>query len=412
MGVTKTSEIALPVSKESAQLIPASCAQFPGSLIPDLRGDKRKVSRRGGLTGRICNFLEDGWNDVTVWTSARLLRSEAYMVMVRKGGAEGATEKLSRGPSVSEWARMISLPIRPIRGLESINIIDKYILNLPLRHLTATMASKITPFVFRSAFRPARIASRSQCRSFVASSRLSSDSLNVHRDTPENNASIPFKFTPQNEKLIEEILKRYPPQYKKAAVMPILDLGQRQHGFTSLSVMNEVARLLEMPPMRVYEVATFYTMYNRTPVGKFHVQACTTTPCQLGGCGSDAIVKAIEGHLGIKPGQTTKDGLFTFVEVECLGACVNAPMVQINDDFYEDLTPESTVKLLEALQASASDIASAEVGKDAGDVYNKGGVKVPSPGPMSGRKTCENLKGLTNLTSEPWSKEVFKPEWQ
>ncbi|APA11482.1 hypothetical protein SS1G_04889 [Sclerotinia sclerotiorum 1980 UF-70] len=292
------------------------------------------------------------------------------------------------------------------------------------------MASKITPFVFRSAFRPARIASRSQYRSFVASSRLSSDTLNVHRDTPENNASIPFKFTPQNEKLVEEILKRYPPQYKKAAVMPILDLGQRQHGFTSLSVMNEVARLLEMPPMRVYEVATFYTMYNRNPVGKYHLQVCTTTPCQLGGCGSDAIVKTIEQHLGIKPGHTTKDGLFTFVEVECLGACVNAPMVQINDDFYEDLTPESTVTLLKALQASASDIAGteggkgaitgddknvksgAEVGEDSGKVYNKGGVKVPSPGPMSGRKTCENLNGLTNLTSEPWSKEVFKPEWQ
>jgi NADH:ubiquinone oxidoreductase subunit E len=80
----------------------------------------------------------------------------------------------------------------------------------------------------------------------------------------------------QNNKLIEEILKRYPPQYKKAAVMPLLDLGQRQHGFTSLSVMNEVARLLEMPPMRVYEVATFYTMYNRDPVGKWHLQACTT----------------------------------------------------------------------------------------------------------------------------------------
>jgi len=91
-----------------------------------------------------------------------------------------------------------------------------------------------------------------------------------------NNASIPFKFTEQNNKLVDEILKRYPPQYKKAAVMPLLDLGQRQHGFCSLSVMNEVARLLEMPPMRVYEVATFYTMYNRDPVGKWHIQACTT----------------------------------------------------------------------------------------------------------------------------------------
>jgi NADH dehydrogenase (ubiquinone) flavoprotein 2 len=97
-----------------------------------------------------------------------------------------------------------------------------------------------------------------------------------HRDSPENNASIPFKFNTKNEALIAEIIARYPPQYKKAAVMPLLDLGQRQHGFTSISVMNEVARLLEMPPMRVYEVATFYTMYNRSPVGKWHVQCCTT----------------------------------------------------------------------------------------------------------------------------------------
>lgn len=97
-----------------------------------------------------------------------------------------------------------------------------------------------------------------------------------HRNTPDNNPDIPFKFSAQNEKVITEVLKRYPPQYKKAAVMPLLDIGQRQHGFTSISVMNEVARILEMPPMRVYEVASFYTMYNRTPVGKYFVQACTT----------------------------------------------------------------------------------------------------------------------------------------
>lgn len=97
-----------------------------------------------------------------------------------------------------------------------------------------------------------------------------------HRNKPSNNPSLPFNFTDQNLKLADEILKRYPPQYKKAAVMPLLDLGQRQHGYTSISVMNEVARMLEMPPMRVYEVATFYTMYNREPVGKYFVQICTT----------------------------------------------------------------------------------------------------------------------------------------
>ena len=158
------------------------------------------------------------------------------------------------------------------------------------------------------------------------------------------------------------------------------------------------------------------------------------TPCQLGGCGSDKIVQAIKDHLGITPGHTTEDGLFTFVEVECLGACVNAPMVQINDDFYEDLTPETTVALLKAFQASAKHVettassskveggkgaltgddknvkSGAEVGEGGGRIYEVDGVKVPSPGPMSGRKTCENLAGLTNLTSEPWSTEVFRKD--
>lgn len=260
-----------------------------------------------------------------------------------------------------------------------------------------------------------------------------------HRNTPENNPSIPFEFNEQNKKLIQEILKRYPPQYKKAAVMPILDLGQRQHGYTSISVMNEVARLLEMPPMRVYEVATFYTMYNRSPVGKFFVQVCTTTPCMLGGCGSDKIMKTIESHLGIHSGQTTEDGLFTLLEVECLGACVNAPMIQINDDYYEDLTPESTLTLLKALKDSATVAGAGQtsglsshtggagtgaltgedknvqsgdsVGKDASRMYEgPGGVKVPSPGPMSGRKTCEPLPGLTSLTSEPWGNEKLRTD--
>ncbi|RDL37634.1 NADH-ubiquinone oxidoreductase subunit [Venustampulla echinocandica] len=289
------------------------------------------------------------------------------------------------------------------------------------------MASKLTPYLVRSAFRPVRIASRTQCRTFTATRTVASGSLAVHRDTPVNNAKIPFKFTEQNNKLIDEILKRYPSQYKKAAVMPILDLGQRQHGFCSLSVMNEVARLLEMPPMRVYEVATFYTMYNRNPVGKLHVQVCTTTPCQLGGCGSDSIVKAVTDHLGIKGGETTKDGLFTFVEVECLGACVNAPMVQINDDYYEDLTPESIIQLLKAFQESANDIqgtgatgaltgkddkvkSGVEVGVGSGKAAGKGGLKIPAPGPMSSRRSCENSVGLTNLTSEPWGTEVFRKD--
>jgi NADH dehydrogenase (ubiquinone) flavoprotein 2 len=122
----------------------------------------------------------------------------------------------------------------------------------------------------------------------------------------------------------------------------------------------------------------------------------TQTPCQLGGCGSDAIVKAIKEHLGIKQGETTPDGLFTFIEVECLGACVNAPMVQINDDYYEDLTPESIKSLLTALKESVMDVSKAD--------------KVPKPGPLSGRHTCENSAGITSLTSEPWGIEKTRED--
>ncbi|PHH50419.1 NADH-ubiquinone oxidoreductase 24 kDa subunit, mitochondrial [Ceratocystis fimbriata CBS 114723] len=250
------------------------------------------------------------------------------------------------------------------------------------------MASKLLSLA-RFSVRPSGIIRPRASAATVAVSRAS-HTLSVHRNTPENNPDVPFKFSPENEKVIAEILKKYPPQYKKAAVMPILDLGQRQAGFTSISVMNEVARLLDMPPSRVYEVASFYTMYNRTPVGKFFVQACTTTPCKLGGCGSDKIVKAIKDHLGIDQGDTTADGLFSFIEVECLGACVNAPMVQINDEYYEDLTPETMVKVLDGLK----------------ETVTNPNAKPPKPGPQTGRKTCENAAGPTSLTSKPWSTET------
>ncbi|CAM0142588.1 NADH:ubiquinone oxidoreductase 24 [Umbelopsis sp. WA50703] len=218
-------------------------------------------------------------------------------------------------------------------------------------------------------------------RSIHSSPAALSDHLFVHRNTAENNPSIPFAFNDANKKRIEEIMKRYPPQYKKAAIMPLLDLGQRQNGFTSISVMNEVARLVDVPPMRVYEVATFYTMFNREPVGKYFLQLCTTTPCQLGGCGSTKILDTIKDHLKIEVGETTKDGKFTLVEVECAGACVNAPVLAINDDYYEDLTPETTTKLLDNLQND----------------------KPITPGPQNGRHTCEYAPGkYTTLNSEPY----------
>jgi NADH dehydrogenase (ubiquinone) flavoprotein 2 len=148
------------------------------------------------------------------------------------------------------------------------------------------------------------------------------------------------------------------------------------------------------------------------------------TPCQL--CGSDGIMKAVETHLGIHPGETTSDNLFTFSEVECLGACVNGPMIQINDDYYEDLTPESTVSLLDALRASSEQAAPDQkgmltgedgtirsgsgAGKTAGGGAERKRAKVPEPGPLSERKTCENSKGLTNLTSKMWGPEVTRSD--
>ncbi|PJF18395.1 hypothetical protein PSACC_01778 [Paramicrosporidium saccamoebae] len=190
----------------------------------------------------------------------------------------------------------------------------------------------------------------------------------VHRDSPENNPSIPFAFSAENAKRAAQIIARYPPQYKKAAVIPLLHVGQKQLGWTSISVMNEVARLLEMPPMRVYEVATFYTMFNREPVGKYFLQVCTTTPCEV--CGVEEVLDAIKRELGVEVGGTTEDGMFTLVEVECAGACVNAP---------EDLTPESAVALIKDLRAG----------------------KTPKAGPQSKRDSCEPAHGLTSLTGEP-----------
>lgn len=160
---------------------------------------------------------------------------------------------------------------------------------------------------------------------------------------PEN-----FSFSAANLKRAKEIIAKYPAGKQASAVMPLLDLAQRQHeNWLPRAAMDYVADMLGMPRIRVYEVATFYTMYNLKPVGKFFVQVCTTTPCWLRG--SDAVVSACQKKLGIGCGETTADGKFTLIEVECLGACVNAPMVQINDDYYEDLTPERTEQILDAL---------------------------------------------------------------
>ena len=161
-----------------------------------------------------------------------------------------------------------------------------------------------------------------------------------------------FKFTQKVMEEVREIISRYPEGRQASALLPVLMLAQRECGnWLPRAAMEHVAELLDMPPMKVYEVATFYSMYNLEPMGKYHVQLCTTTPCWLRG--SDAIVKAAKEHLGIGLGETTADGMFTLSEVECLGACVNAPMCQVksseHDAFYEDLSAESVVAMLKDL---------------------------------------------------------------
>ncbi len=157
-----------------------------------------------------------------------------------------------------------------------------------------------------------------------------------------------FEF--KDKAKVAEILAKYPPSRKKSAVMPLLDLAQRQNdNYISREIIEEIANIVEIPSIRVYEVASFYTMYNLKPVGKYLIQFCKTTPCMLRGI--DELIKVTKEKLGIEFEQTTQDGLFTLREVECLGACVNAPVVQINDDYFEDLTKESFFAILDNLKA-------------------------------------------------------------
>ena len=159
-----------------------------------------------------------------------------------------------------------------------------------------------------------------------------------------------FEFTPENLEKAKYHIAKSPPGRQASAVLPLLDLAQRQHdNWLPKAAMDYVGAMLDMAPIRVYEVATFYTMFNLRPVGRWFLQACTTTPCWLRG--SDDVVTACKRKLGIGVGESTADGQFTLVEVECLGACVNAPILQVNDDFYEDLDGAATEKLLDALAA-------------------------------------------------------------
>ncbi|TMJ76975.1 MAG: NADH-quinone oxidoreductase subunit NuoE [Alphaproteobacteria bacterium] len=187
-----------------------------------------------------------------------------------------------------------------------------------------------------------------------------------------------FEFTPVNVERARAHIAKYPPGREASAVLPLLDLAQRQMGgWVPRAAMDYVAGLLGVAPIRVYEVATFYTMFNLRPVGRYLLQVCTTTPCWLRG--SDAVVAACEKKLGIGIGGKTEDGLFSMIEVECLGACVNAPILQVNDDFYEDLDGPSTEALIDALRAGSP----------------------PPPGSVIGRHGSAPVGGKTTLTEVP-----------
>ena len=165
----------------------------------------------------------------------------------------------------------------------------------------------------------------------------------------ELSASQPdsFSFTDENFSLSKRIIKKYPEGYQASAVIPLLDLAQRQEGWVSKPAIEFIADLLQMPVIRVLEVATFYTMFNLQPIGKKHIQVCTNLPCLLRGC--NEVVKCCKDKLGINFGETTNDKMFSLSEVECAGACVNAPVVAINDDYYEDLTYDLMSKIIDRL---------------------------------------------------------------
>jgi NADH-quinone oxidoreductase subunit E len=202
-----------------------------------------------------------------------------------------------------------------------------------------------------------------------------------------------FQWTDANARKAREIIARYPEGRQRSASIPLLDLAQRQvgaetntQGWLPIPVMEFVGRELDLPYIQVLEVATFYTMFNLAPVGRFHVQVCGTTPCMLRG--SDDVFAACKRR-GLKKGHTTDDGLFTLTEVECLGACANAPMVQINDDNYEDLTEESMGAILDALAAG----------------------KTPKPGPQVDRQTSCPEGGPTVLKKMAERNYDYRSQW-
>ena len=184
-----------------------------------------------------------------------------------------------------------------------------------------------------------------------------------------------FEFTPENLDWAKQQITKYPEGRAASAVISLLWRGQEQNdGWVSEPMIRCVGDLLGMPYIRVLEVATFYTMFNLAPRGKYLIQVCKTTPCWLRG--SDDVTEMVKRKLGVGAGKVTEDGLFSWMEVECLGACCNAPMIQVNDDYYEDLDAAKTEALL--------------------DAFARG--ETPAPGSQIGRRSSEPVGGLTSLT--------------
>tara|TARA_B100001248_G_scaffold45604_1_gene29023 strand:+ start:671 stop:1285 length:615 start_codon:yes stop_codon:yes gene_type:complete len=198
----------------------------------------------------------------------------------------------------------------------------------------------------------------------------------VSKEQPDN-----FEFNEENLKIANDIIKNYPVDKQQSAVMSFLYLAQRQNNnWIPLVAMKYIAKLLNMPYIKVYEVATFYSMYNLSPVGKYFVQVCTTTPCMIRG--AYKLVEACKEKISKSQNTLSKDGKCSWVEVECLGACVNAPMMQINEDYFEDLDKEKTSKIFDKM-LNDEDI---EPGSYRGRVNSE---------PENNRKTLMDLKNAS-----------------
>jgi NADH-quinone oxidoreductase subunit E len=201
--------------------------------------------------------------------------------------------------------------------------------------------------------------------------------MSLRRLAPPELQPASFEFSLDNMARIEKEIAKYPPGRQASAVISLLWIGQEQEGWVTHPMIETVGRRLDMPFIRVLEVATFYTMFNLHPVGKYHLQVCTTPPCLLRG--SDDVVKMCEKHIGKAQMAPTSDGMLSWTEVECLGACTNAPMLQVGKDFYEDLDAASTEKLIEAFRRD----------------------QPPKPGPQTGTRVGSEPEGGKNTLTDP-----------